>query len=191
MSDAQKAEAISVEEYLNKQQVDEAKHEYVNGQVYAMGGASPNHGRISTNLAIAIGTHLKGSACELFSADLMVKTAVGKYRYPDIVVICDNEFIENGHITQTPKVIIEVLSRSTRRTDEKAKQLEYINIPTLEEYVLVEQDIVDIRVLRRSEGWRATHYFLGESIHLESIDCTIEVAEIYERVDNQDMREFL
>jgi Uma2 family endonuclease len=122
---------------------------------------------------------------------MKVKTPTGQYRYPDVLVIGDNEFIDNGYTTQTPTIIVEVLSRSTRKTDEKTKQLKYINIPTLEEYVLIEQDFTDIRVLRKSQDWRATHYFLGEDIHLESIDLTVSVADIYHRVENQDMTDFL
>ena len=104
---------------------------------------------------------------------------------------CDRDFIDKGLVTQTPVIIVEVISRSTRRIDEKAKQLEYINIPTLKEYVMIEQDFVDVRVLRKSNDWRTSHYFLGETVHFESIDLTLPVEEIYYRVDNQDMSELL
>ncbi|MCJ8273978.1 MAG: Uma2 family endonuclease [Psychrosphaera sp.] len=191
MQNAKKADFITVEQYLKNERVSDVKYEYVDGQVYAMSGASLNHGRVCTNIARLFGNHLHNGPCELFVADMQVKTPTGQYRYPDIVVTCDNDFIDDNYATQTPTILVEVLSRSTRRIDEKAKQLAYINIPTLKEYVLIEQDIADIRVLRKSDDWRATHYFLGEDIHFESIDLTVSVAEIYQRVENQDVAEFL
>lgn len=191
MSTATKTDFITVEQYLAMEQQSEIKHEYVDGYLVAMGGASPNHCRISGNIAREFGNHLKGKPCEPFASDMKVKTPSGQYRYPDVLVACDNVFVDNGQATQSPVLIVEVLSHSTRRADEKAKLLEYINIPTLKEYMLVEQDFADVRVLRKSDDWRTTHYFLGEEIYFESIDLTLPVAEIYDRVDNQDMTEFL
>jgi Uma2 family endonuclease len=96
-----------------------------------MAGASPNHGRITANLMRCFGIHLHNTPCEPFCADQMLKTSTGKYHYPDVLVTCDNEFIDNGRVTQTPVIIVEIISRSTRKIDESPKKLEYINIPTL------------------------------------------------------------
>ncbi len=191
MPSAVNVEIITPEDYLKDELVSEIKHEYVDGYIYAMAGASSNHGRISSNIARAFGNHLEDSPCEVFSADMKVKTSTGKYRYPDVLILCDNQFIDNGYVTQTPTIIVEVISRSTRKIDEKTKLLEYINIPTLKEYVLIEQDVVDISVLRRSDNWRTSHYFLGESIYFASIDLALAVETIYRRVENQDMADFL
>lgn len=191
MPDDKKADFITAEQYLKDELVREIRHEYVDGQIYARNGESRNHGRVCMNIIMLFGNHLHNAICEVFTAQMKVKTPTGQYRYPDIVVTCDNDFIDDNYATQTPTMLVEVLSRSTRRIDEKAKQLAYINIPTLKEYVLIEQDIADIRVLRKSDDWRATHYFLGEDIHFESIDLTVSVAEIYQRVENQDVAEFL
>lgn len=122
---------------------------------------------------------------------MKVKTPSGQYRYPDVLVACDSNFVDNKQATQTPVLIVEVLSHSTRKADEKTKLLEYINIPTLQAYMLIEQDFADVRVLRKSDDWRTTHYFLGEEIDFESIDLTLPVADIYDRVENQDMVAFL
>ena len=84
-----------------------------------------------------------------------------------------------------------MLSKSTRRIDETSKRFAYINIPSLQEYVLIEQDIVDIEVIRRSEGWISKHYYLGDEVTFESIDLSLSVEEIYQRVNNEDMLEFL
>ncbi|MBL4941106.1 MAG: Uma2 family endonuclease [Colwellia sp.] len=191
MPTAKKNDFITVEEYLNGELISEVKHEYVDGQVFAMAGATPDHGRISSNINRILGNHLIDNPCEPFISDMKVKTSISKYRYPDVLVICDDNFIENGNVTETPTIIVEVLSKSTRKTDERDKLLEYINLPTLKEYVIVEQYCADVTVYRRSEKWFPKHYFLGENIHFESIDLTLSVEEIYHRVKNEDMIDFL
>jgi len=176
--------------YLKGELAAETKHEYVDGQVYAMAGASKNHERISSNIKRKIGNHLEDSKCEIFGSDMKVRTPTGSYRYPDCMVVCDDQ-TENEYYTESPTILVEVISRSTRKIDEQIKRLEYINIPSLKEYVLIEQDFVDITIYRHSDYWHPTHYFLGENILFESIGLTLSVEEIYHRVQNQDMDEFL
>ena len=135
-------------------------------------------------------SHLKGSNCESFGTDLKIKTPSGSFRYPDCMVVCSDDS-ENEYYTTLPKIIVEVLSRSTRKVDETAKLIEYINIPTLEEYVIIEQYVVDVTVYRKSDDWRSAHYFLGDEIHFESIDLALSVEDIYDRVQNEDVIEFL
>ncbi len=120
-----------------------------------------------------------------------MKVKVGSnFFYPDVIVDCN--FDESQpYYTESPVIIVEVLSKSTRRTDETTKRTAYINIPSLQEYVLIEQDFVDIEVVRKSEGWQSSHYFLGDEVTFESIDLTLLVEEIYLRVHNEDMIEFL
>jgi len=110
--------------------------------------------------------------------------------YPDVIV--DGNFANSTpYFTKTPLIIVEVLSRSTRKKDKTLKLLSYINITSLQEYVLIEQDFVDIQVIRRSEGWLQKHYFLGDEVTFESIGLTLSVEEIYRRVQNEDMADFL
>ncbi|MFT4927426.1 MAG: Uma2 family endonuclease [Phenylobacterium sp.] len=195
MSTITQRQLITSEVYLEDELVRSIKHEYVNGEIFAMAGATPNHGRITGNVFGEFRTHLKGHPCEPFASDMKVKTSTGSYRYPDVMVVHkalgDNNFIDNGYVSQTPVIIVEVLSRTTRKIDERDKLMEYINIATLKEYVIIEQDVVDVTVYRKSDDWRCQHYFLGDDIHFESIDCRLAVEEIYHRVDNQDMNEFL
>jgi len=181
---------ISPEMYLKGELTNEIKHEYVNGQTFAMAGASENHNTISLNVVSEFRMHLKKTPCRPFASDMKLKTSTGSYRYPDIMVICDNE-TEDKYFKTKPVILVEVLSRSTRKIDEKEKLIEYINIPTLKEYVIIEQDVADITVYRKSDDWRSTHYFLGEEIHFESIDLTIPVSEIYLHVENDDVKQFL
>lgn len=180
----------SVEDYLKWELTSEEKHELVDGYVYAMAGASENHDRISGNIYRKFGNHLENSPCEPFTSDMKLKTSTGNFRYPDCMVIC-NKDDESQYYKTKPVILVEVISRSTRKTDEKDKLIEYINIPTLQEYVLIEQDYVDITVYCKSDNWRSVHYFLGETLYFESIGLTLSVEEIYHRVQNSDMVEFL
>jgi Uma2 family endonuclease len=169
--------------------VSEIKHEYVDGQMYAMSGASRNHDRIALNIGAELRTHLRGKPSEPFTSD--VKVRVGKhFFYPDSMVVCD-EIDPHQYYSETPVLIVEVLSKSTRRCDETLKPRLYQTIPTLQEYVLIEQDIVDVEVCRRSEGWVSNHYFLGDNVPLHSVDLAVSVADIYERVENEDMQTYL
>jgi Uma2 family endonuclease len=180
---------ISVEDYLAGELLSDTKHEYDDGEVVAMSGASKNHERIKGNITAALHVHLRGKPCESFSSDLKVK--VGQYLfYPDTMVVCEDTSTHE-YYAETPVLIVEVLSKSTRRRDETLKRRLYQTIPTLLEYVLIEQDIVDVEVCRRSEGWVSNHYFLGDDVPFQSVDLNLSVAEIYARVDNEDMRAFL
>ncbi|MCK5191049.1 MAG: Uma2 family endonuclease [Methylococcales bacterium] len=180
---------ISEEEYLQGELSSEVKHELIDGRVYAMAGASANHERIAVNISRKFGNHLENSPCEPFSSDMKIKAGLNFF-YPDVIVDCN--FDESQpYYTETPVIIVEVLSKSTRKTDETIKRIAYLNIPGLQEYVIIEQDIVDIEVVRRSEGWQPKHYFLGDEITFESIDLTLSVEEIYHRVHNEDMIEFV
>ncbi len=190
MPAVKKVKLISVEEYLERELKAEVKHEYVNGDIYAMAGASENHDYISGNIYRKFGNHLESSPCRPFTSDIKVKTANGKFRYPDCMVVCEEDN-ENAYYKTKPVILVEVLSRSTRKVDEKYKLLEYINIPTLQEYVLIEQDFVDIEVFRKAGNRFPQHYFLGDAVTFESIGLTLTVEEIYHRVNNEDMLEFL
>jgi len=190
MSAAKEVKLISVAEYLENELSREVKHEYVNGGIYAMAGASENHDYISGNIYRKFGNHLENSSCRPFTSDIKLKTAKGNFRYPDCMVICEEDN-ENDFYKTKAVILVEVLSRSTRKIDEKDKLLEYINIPTLKEYVLIEQDFVDIEVFRKKDNWFPKHYFLGDEVTFESIDLTLTVEEIYHRVNNEDMIELL
>ncbi|NQZ10528.1 MAG: Uma2 family endonuclease [Algicola sp.] len=189
MSVSQQQQFISPKEYLAGERISEVKHELIDGQVYAMAGSSIDHQRICANISGEFRTHLKGSSCEAMSSDIQVNVGENYY-YPDVMVVCDFDQSQR-YFTQSPVIIVEVLSKSTRRKDLTTKRLAYTNIPSLKEYVLIEQDFVNIEVLRKSSNWQGTHYVLGDKVHFESIDLTLDVAEIYERVQNEDMAAFI
>jgi len=181
---------ISVEDYLQGELISDIKHEYIDGYVYAMAGASTNHGRIASNVAGELRQHLKNLPCDVLIADFKVNVNRHKFFYPDVVVICDSNNAD-VYYTEKPLLIVEVLSNSTQRKDRTLKRLAYQSLPSLQEYVLIEQDFVDVEVSRRSVNWDSHHYFLGDEVYFESLDLKLLVTEIYRRVDNEDMQEFL
>lgn len=180
---------LSPEEYLQSEIASPLKHEYLDGQVYAMAGASRNHERISVNVLGEIRNHLKGKPCEPFGSDMKVK-AGKNFFYPDVMVVCE-ETSPNEYFSQSPILIVEVISKSTRRMDETTKRLSYFNISSLKEYILIEQDFVDVEICRRSNGWISEHFFMGDTASFESIDLNIAVEEIYARVENEDVKTYL
>jgi Uma2 family endonuclease len=178
----------NITEYLKNEQDSDSKHEYLEGQVYAMVGASKNHQRIIVNLGSIFSSHLKNIPCDTFTSDIKVKIGDLAFFYPDVIVACEQE--RDNYYSEQPLIIVEVLSKSTRRVDETTKRRLYQTLPSLQEYVLIEQDIVDIEICRRSQGWQPEHYFMGDEINFAAIDLTVSVNEIYERVVNEDVKAF-
>lgn len=179
---------LSEDEYLATELASEVKREYIDGRVYAMAGTSHNHNFISGNIYRKFGTHLAGMPCATFMADIKVR--LGKdYVYPDVLVDC-SKMAGDDYFSLAPIIIVEVLSKSTRKTDTTTKLIRYVNLPSLREYVLVEQDFVSVQVLRKSNDWKPEYFYLGDKVTFESIELTLSVEEIYERVDNQEMDEF-
>lgn len=180
---------ITEEEYLQGEFIAEFKHEFIDGEVYAMAGASETHNLLSGNIFSELKNQLKGMPCRTFIADMKVNAA-GDFFYPDVMVVCqqDNEF---EYYKQLPVIIVEVLSPSTRKFDKTAKRLKYQNIPTLEEYVLIEQTIGEIEVFRKKDHWQSSYYYLGDEITFESLGVTVLVEDIYYQVNNDDVHAYL
>lgn len=175
-------------EYLASEPDSEIKREYIDGQVYAMAGAGYNHNCIAANILGEFRNHLKGTPCATFMADIKVR--LGRdYVYPDVLVDC-SKMAGDDLFSSAPVIIVEVLSRSTRKTDTTTKLIRYINLPSLQEYVLIEPDIVSVQVLRRANHWLSEYYFLGDDVTFTSIGLTLKVEDIYDRVDNRDINEY-
>ena len=180
---------ISPEDYLAGEETADTKSEYIDGGIYAMSGASANHNRIAGNIHTAFNVHLKGKPCQPYSADMKVNIG-SQYFYPDVMVDC-SDLPGDCQVTQTPVIVVEVMSKSTRRMDETVKRLAYMQIPAVQEYLLIEQDFVDIEIVRRSNGWLPEHYYLGDEFTLNSIGLTLRVEDVYDRVQNSDMAEWV
>lgn len=189
MLNLQNIDIITPDEYLQDELNREFKHELIDGYAYAMAGASKNHERISGNLYRKIGNHLENLPCEPFGSDMKVRVDDDFY-YPDVLVVCDDKS-GSDYYTSSPTIIIEVLSKSTRRMDQTIKREAYLRLPSLQEYVLIEQDLVDVEVIRRSNGWQSKHYYMGDEVTFDSIGLTLPVEEIYLRVINEDVSDYL
>lgn len=186
MSLAEPVSFVPVEDYLHKESAHNLRHEYVDGQIYAMAGASMNHNRITSNLVRLLGNHLLERPCDVFSSDMLLQTSATRYRYPDVMVSCQTQ-AENELLVANPLLLIEVMSHSTRKADKEIKRLEYLQLPSLMEYVLIEQDFVEIEVLRRSQNWQPSYYYLGDEVAFGLIGLSFSVLEVYQQVVNRDM----
>ena len=176
---------VSADEYLRWEEQQEEKHEYIDGQVYAMAGASENHVDITTNLTVILSNHLRGKDCKLFPSDMRLNIASKKiYYYPDLLVTCDERDRFNKKQKNYPCLIIEVLSESTESKDRGVKFANYQTIQSLQEYVLISQWEQRVEVFRRSEKfWVLQTYTVGELIEFQSINLQIPIDAIYEDVD--------
>lgn len=175
---------IIVDDYLAGERDAEVRHEYVQGQVYAMAGASDRHNRIALNMASRFNDHLANDPCETFMADMKVKVAEDLYYYPDVVVTCDPPGGDPYFRTQ-PRLIVEVISPSTARTDRHEKLIAYRGLSMLQEYVLVMQDEMLIEIHRRqSDGqWDIETFTQPEEVvHFASVGCSLALADIYRNV---------
>jgi Uma2 family endonuclease len=187
MSAILQSDDISPAEYLlsENDNIEGIKHEYVDGRVYAMAGASRNHNRLSGRLYAGLFNHLEDSPCEVFQSDMKVginpagKKRVGSsyFYYPDIQVTCEPE--DDNYYNRSPCLIIEVLSNSTARIDRSEKLTAYKQLESLQEYVLCSQDSPVIELHRRSKDWQGEHIVSGGVLTLESIGLSIEVDELY------------
>lgn len=180
---------LSEQEYLQGELLAEIRHEYIDGKVYAMAGASRNHNLLAGNGFRILSNHLLNGPCDTYTSELKVK-ANQCFFYPDVMVVCDDPQ-GNDYYTEQPSLIVEVMSKTTRRMDKTIKLAAYKTLPSLLEYVLIEQDHVEVEVMRRSQNWFPEHYFLGDEVWLESVDLKVDVGQLYHRVDNEDMRDFL
>ena len=180
----------SPNDYLADELERDTKHEYLNGSIYAMAGASRNHQHIMMNVGGLFRQHLSGTPCAAYASDMKVKIGDLAFFYPDVVVACDDATDGDAYYTEAPKIIVEVLSKSTRRHDETTKRRLYQSLPSLQEYVLIEQDIVDVEVCRRSNHWQSEHYFMGDTVTFAALELTLTVQDIYERVVNDDVSSY-
>lgn len=183
-----KTDRLTAEEYLAGERIATEKHELMDGHAYAMSGASKNHNRISMNISTEFRPHLKGSQCEVFNSDMKVRVG-DNFFYPDVMVLCDDN--EDDYYTSSPTILVEVLSKSTRSKDQTYKLERYLTIPSLKEYVIIEQDIAEVRVLAHNANWVVKHYYLGDVITFDSIGLTLSVEDIYDRVINGDVQKYL
>lgn len=176
------------EEYLEIERVSPIKHEYLQGQIVAMAGASKAHVIITGNLSALIVNHLRGSGCISYAVDMKVRLPeLNLFYYPGLAVTCDErDRISDEDFILHPKLIIEVLSDSTEAFDRGDKFSDYKSIPELEEYVLVHQKQVLVeRFQRKSDNlWLPQVFRAGEQVVFESIGVRVAISNLYENLEH-------
>ncbi len=187
MSTAPQKRAISVAEFLEGERVSPVKHEYVDGAVYAMAGATTTQNLIATNATGIFYSQLRGKRCQVFNSDMKVRirqSRCTRFYYPDLSVACQ---LNAGSDTyqDNPVVIVEVLSESTRRVDEYEKREAYLSINSLYVYILLESNTLAAQVYRRTDDGLVSESYTGAEsvIPLPEIDCALSLGEVYFHVE--------
>ena len=183
---AAKVDYISSEEYLALEEKSSVKHEYIDGEIYAMSGTTTPHNIIIGNLFPLLKNHLRGKGCRVFFTDVKAQIdSCNCYYYPDVMVTCDSRDRELLQFQRHPCLIVEVLSDSTEAFDRGDKFADYRQLESLQEYVLISQKRQQIECFRRNaEGLWVLHSFgIGDTVDLASVGFRVEIAELYEDVD--------
>lgn len=176
----------TIEEYLEMEQTSQEKHEYYQGEVFAMSGPKVPHGIISGNTFLALGNQLKGKRCRPFNGEQRIHIEQNTlFTYPDIFVVCGEIETRNNDDWNilNPTVIVEILSPSTRDYDRGQKFKLYRDIPSLKEYVLIDSESINVEIFfLNNEGyWELReHKSIEDSFVLKSIQVKLDLKEIYE-----------
>lgn len=181
---AAKTLRVSIDDYLAGERDAETRHEYLDGEVYAMTGASRRHALIVTAMTIALGPLARQRRCQLFTNDMKLRVDVAGatlFYYPDLMLACDPQDNDPYFLTR-PCLIVEVLSPGTERIDRREKLFSYITLPSVQEVLLVAQDQPLLELHRRATGWAAEHCDHG-SLHLDCLNAELTVDQVYADVD--------
>ena len=165
-----------------EQQTD--RHEFYRDETYAMVGCTARHNRVILNLASRIGDHLDGTSCQVFAENMKVQLAEGVL-YPDVVVTCGKADAGDEQTIVDPKLVIEVLSPSTKGYDKRDKFILYRTLPSLGEYVLIDPAKRQVEVFTLTQGgaWLLTDQTGAEDLMLASIDCKVSMALVFKGVE--------
>ena len=172
---------MTVEEYLHLEETDtENRYEYIDGQVYMMAGGTFDHSTISGNIYSILRGLLRGKPCRVYNSDIKVHISQKRYVHPDITVTCDPRDRGAGDLLQSPRVIFEVLSPSTEIFDRTWKLQNYLALPTMEEYILVNTKSFKIEMYRKENGrWIYDIYRAQETVTLLSLGVHFPLREAY------------
>lgn len=175
---------MTVEAYLEWEPRQELRYEFVDGEVLAMTGGTLSHNDIAINLLTALRPQVRNNGCRINIADAKVSVSPTRYRYPDLVVSCDERDKVALDAIRHPKLVIEVLSAGTEVQDRGDKFKEFRSLASLEEYVLISSTEISVEIYRRGEGrmWLYTAYQDGELIKLESVDFEFSIGLLYEGI---------
>jgi Uma2 family endonuclease len=174
------------QDYLRIEETSDVKHEFFDGQIYAMAGGTIEHSALAVALTAALDRQLRGGPCRVFNSDLRVRVeASGLATYPDVSIVCGEPRLDpDGKRTTllNPTVLVEVLSDATEEYDRTTKFAHYRSIPTLREYVIVSQRERLVEVFVRPDGdgeWARKQARIGERLQLSSVKAILDVDELY------------
>jgi Uma2 family endonuclease len=173
------------EEYFAWEEKQLERHEYIDGEVYAMSGGTVNHSQIAVNFLSLLKNHLSGSGCKTLNSDCRVKMVeADNYTYPDVSVTCDERDKTTTQYITYPCLIVEVLSDSTEAYDRGGKFRMYRRNPILQDYVLVSAEKIEIDLYRKTESgsWEIINYQAGDAIELKSVNLSFPIERVYEDV---------
>ena len=176
---------LTPKEYFAWEEKQLEKHEYIEGQVYAMSGGSVNHGRIAIRFTTMFDSHLESSSCIIGNSNIKVKMVRSEnYTYPDISVTCDDRDKTTTQYITYPSLIVEVLSPSTEAYDRGGKFRLYSHNPVLQDYLLVSSTSIEIDLYHKKDNgeWIIINYKEGDMIELKSINLTFAIAQIYQGI---------
>ena len=178
-----KPDPLTLAEFIAWEERQPTKHEFRDGAVYAMAGATDDHNQIVANLMALIRPKVRGGPCRVYANDMMLVTRYPGSRYPDLFVTCDPRDADDRRKKRHPKLIIEVLSESTAGVDSTDKLDEYQTVDELEEYVLVDSRKRSVRIYRRDGEKLATEPpVMSGTVELHSLDQTMSLDDLYEDV---------
>jgi Uma2 family endonuclease len=177
---------LSLEKYFAWEEKQLEKHEYIDGQVYAMSGCSVNHGRIAIRLTAMFDNHLDNSGCITGNSDIKINIVeTSNYTYPDASVTCDERDKTTTQYITYPCLIVEVLSPSTESYDRGSKFRMYRKNPALQDYLLVSSTSIEIDLYHKKDTgeWLIINYQAGDTIELKSINLSFPIEQIYRNLD--------
>jgi Uma2 family endonuclease len=177
---------LTPEEYCVWEEKQLEKHEYIDGQVYAMSGGSVNHVRIAIKLTAMFDTHLENSGCITGNSDIKINIVETKnYTYPDASVTCDDRDKTTPQHFTYPCLIVEVLSNSTEAYDRGGKFRMYRNNPVLQDYLLVSSTKIEMDLYHKNDAgeWIIINYKEGDIVELKSINLSFAIAQVYRGLD--------
>ncbi len=178
--------SMTVDEWRELEEHSEIKHEYIDGQIYAMAGGTLAHSFVAVNVLALLSRAFEEGPCRVYTSDAASRLSPTRYTYPNVVVTCDERDrpTTKQREVQAPRVVIEVSSESTERYDRGRKFGYYRACPTVQEYVLVNTEYQLVEVYRRTpKVWEYQAYGPGDEVELTSIDVRLSVAALYRQTD--------
>lgn len=185
MPQARAKTAFTADGYLAWEERNPSKHEYLAGEIFAMVGATDAHVTITGNLFTLLRAHVRGRSCRVYIADMKLRVdTADAFFYPDLLVTCAPEDHVSSRFKRQPTLLVEVLSATTAAFDRGQKFAIYRQLPSLREYVLIEQDRMSVECFRRNERdrWVLQAYGPGDQVELSSLEFGTTIEALYEDV---------